>query len=94
MGKSTWHFYDKATRLFTGSGFTGTREDLQRQLDHKGPDIGAFDGEVDWLSQKLHPERDELLDHKPDPPWDGTDLTLRTTEPGWNGGIEPRWMRR
>jgi len=25
---------------------------------------------------------------------DGSELTLRTTEPTWNGGIEPRWIRR
>jgi len=25
---------------------------------------------------------------------DGSGLTLRTTEPAWNGGIEPSWMRR
>lgn len=25
---------------------------------------------------------------------DGSDLTLRTTDASWNGGIEPRWLRR
>lgn len=25
---------------------------------------------------------------------DGGDLTLRTTDAAWNGGIEPRWMRK
>jgi len=87
----TWHFYDQASGLFSGAWFRGTAAELQAQLQHKGPGVGAWRGEVDYLSQRLDMATGALVDYKPDPPWDGTDLTLYVW--WWNAAIK-RWALR
>lgn len=85
---STWYFYDVATGLFTGASFTGTVALMSSQLEHLGPAIGAHEGSVDPLSQRKDLVNGALVDYKPDPPWDGTDLTLYVWK--WHSDIK-RW---
>jgi len=91
MSMSTWHFFDLATGLFSGASFTGTPEELARQLAHKGPGTGAHEGEVDHLCQRRSLTSPDLVDYKPEPPYDGTDLTLYVW--WWDTSVK-RWKLR
>lgn len=91
MNDRTWYFYDKATGLFSGAAFKGQADAMEQQLEHVGPAFGAFEGEVDYLSQRVHLESGLLVDHKPAPPWDGTDLTLYVW---WWDRSAKRWKLR
>lgn len=88
---SKWHFYDLETGLFSGAAFTGTQADMAAQIAHKGAGIGAHAGDIDYLSQKKCLESGGVVDHKPEPPWDGTDLTLFVW--AWDSNIK-RWYLR
>jgi hypothetical protein len=88
---ATWHFYDTATGLFTGAVFSGTHEEMLAQLAHKGAGVGAHKGDIDYLSQKKHLITGDVLDYKPDPPQDGTDLTIYAW---WWDANTKRWKRR
>lgn len=90
MKTATWSFFDLATGLFTGARFTGTPDGLAAQIDAK-PGTGAHEGAVDHLSQRRDMQTGELVDYKPDPPWDGTDLTLWVWY--WDKEIK-RWRLR
>jgi len=91
MTQSTWHFYDLASGLFSGASFIGTAQQLAAQLAHKGDGVGAHDGEVDYLSMRVHLDTGALIDHKPEPPWDGTDLALYVW--AWDSTTK-RWYLR
>lgn len=88
--QATWHFFDRATGLFTGASFTGTYAEAVAQMAHKENAVGLHCGEVDYLSQRKCLETGAVLDHRPDPPWDGTDLTLYQW--AWDDGPK-RWYR-
>lgn len=91
MKAATWHFYDLGTGLLSGASFSGTAGELAEQLAHKGPGVGAHEGECDHACQKVCLVTSALIDHKPDPPWDGTDLTLWVW--WWDASVK-RWKLR
>lgn len=91
MTAATWHFYDQATGLFSGASFSGSEAELAQQLAHRGAGVGAHAGAVDHLSQKIDLATGAIIDHKPDPPWDGTDLTLYVW---WWDASARRWKLR
>lgn len=91
MTNQTWCFYDSATGLFSGASFSGDSASLAQQLAHMGSGVGAFAGEVDYLCQRLHVESGRLIEHRPEPPQDGTDLTRYAW---WWDRSAKRWMRR
>lgn len=68
MTNSTWNFYDEATGLFSGAGFSGAIDTLVDQLAHKGPGIGAHEGTVDYLAQKLDLNTGLLIAYTPPGP--------------------------
>lgn len=60
----TWSFYDLATGLFSGAGGSGSDDDLAAQLAHKGPGVGAHEGAIDYLKQRLAIDTGLLVDHQ------------------------------
>ena len=91
MNERTWYFYDRATGLLSGASFNGPADALEQQLGHLAPGVGAFEGDADYLCQKVDVQSGLLVDHKPEPPWDGTDLTLYVW---WWDRAAKRWKLR
>lgn len=91
MKTATWSFYDLSTGLLSGAAFSGTEEELAGQLLYKGQGVGAYEGEPDHLCQKVCLKTGSILPHRPDPPWDGTDLTLYVW--WWDSSVK-RWILR
>lgn len=52
MTNSTWSFYDLATGVFSGAGFSGTADEVADQLAHKGAGVGVHEGVADYLTQR------------------------------------------
>lgn len=65
---SMWHFYDLATGLFSGAAFQGDNDELQAQLAHHGNGVGAYEGDVDPLSQRMDTGTGALIDYQPPAP--------------------------
>jgi hypothetical protein len=91
MNASTWHFYDSTTGLFSGASYTGPEDDMRLQLEHRGAGVAALAGDIDHLSQRVDIPSGALVDHKPEPPYDGTDLTLYVW--WWDKSVK-RWQLR
>lgn len=87
--RSGWHFYDLSTGLFSGAVFEGAEDQARLQAEQRGQ--GLIQGDIDWLSQRVDPASGALLDHKPEPPYDGSDLTLYVW--WWDAAIK-RWQLR
>lgn len=63
-----WSFYDLATGVFSGVGFCGTAAEVASQLADKGEGVGAHEGAVDYLTQKLAIDTGLLVAHTPPGP--------------------------
>ena len=61
----TWNFYDLKTGIFTGAGFSGDASEIDAQLAHKGSGVGAFEGKVDYLSERLDISTGMLTPYQP-----------------------------
>ena len=84
MTISTWSFYDIATGIFSGAGFSGDSDDLDAQLAHKGAGVGAFEGEADHLCERVDAATGRLVPYRPPAPpdsdlqtWAWVDATKR-----------------
>lgn len=83
------HFYDRVSGFFSGAMFVGSEEAAKAQAEHRGEAV--YFGTVDWLSQRVDLSTGELVDYRPDPPHDGTDLTRNV----WVWDVEARrWRAR
>lgn len=64
----TVHFYDTVTGVFTGDSFSfsGSRLDVLRANTPSG--CRAYEGDVDFLSQRINPETGALISYQPPQP--------------------------
>lgn len=73
-----YSFYDLATGLFTGSGFTGSEESLMLNLKEG---VGAMPGEFDQFSQAVEPMTGRIVNYQPPSP--GEDYEWNETTKRW-----------
>jgi hypothetical protein len=60
-----WHFYDKATGLFTGQRFLGAADALEMNIP---AGLAAMPGEIDHLSQRVDLDTGAVIDFQPPQP--------------------------
>lgn len=80
----TFHFYDVVTGLFTGNSLSlsGSRLEVLRRNTPEG--CKAYEGAVDYLSQRVDVETDALIDYQPPAPDSNYE---------WNPQVK-RWLKR
>lgn len=63
----TWHLYDPATGIFDGRRFSSS-DDSAIEINRRG--LVAFEGDIDYLSQRVDVATGELVDYQPPSPDD------------------------
>jgi hypothetical protein len=79
----TAHFYDLSTGVFTGESFSFSgRDDVL--ASNTPPGCGVYEGDIDWLSNRIDVETKQILDYQPPPPDVDHEWNLQTK----------RWQKR
>ena len=83
---SIWSFYDATTGVFSGAEFHGTSDERDAQLSHLGSGVCAYQGGVDYLSQRFDVATSQVVDYQPPAPASDANQTWL-----WDAGTK-RWI--